>query len=305
MPFLTPLRYPGGKRRLTHLIVQLVNENRLRDIEYLEPYAGGASIALMLLFNEYASRVHINDLSRAVFAFWKSVLDETELLCSRIEDTPVTIGEWHRQRDVYLSGDNADLSDLGFATFFLNRTNRSGIISGRMIGGHSQDGKWKLDARFNKPNLVRRIRQIGRYRSRISVTREDAAQFIESTSAEVGCNALYFVDPPYIDHGKDLYLNNYSLADHKELEQVVAALDHHWIVTYDYGAAIRHQLHRERTCLSFSLSYSAQERRRGREAMFLSDSIKIPAEWRRGDCVAIGPLSNAHPLEARVEVNHS
>ena len=301
MPFLTPLRYPGGKRRLAHLISQLVNANGLRDFEYVEPYAGGAAIALMLLFNEYASTIHINDLSRPVFAFWNSVIDETELLCRRIETTPVTIQEWHKQREVYLCHEDADLFDLGFATFFLNRTNRSGIIAGRMIGGHSQSGQWKLDARFNKADLMRRIRRIGRYRTRISVSQEDATTFIETTSARVGGNAVFFIDPPYIDHGESLYLNDYSLDDHKMLEQQIAALDRHWIVTYDYDAAIRHHLHRERTCLSFSLSYSAQERRRGREAMFVSDSIKLPAGWRNADLNSISSVGSNYPLEVRIE----
>ena len=186
MPFHTPLRYPGGKRRLVNLVAEVIEANGLHDIDYVEPYAGGASIGLALLFNEYASAIHINDLSRPVFAFWKSVLDETEPLCRRIDETPVTMEEWHRQHEVYLYRHEADLFDLGFAAFFLNRTNRSGIISGRMIGGKGQTGRWKLDARFNKRELTRRIRKIGRYRTRISVSQQDASSFIDETSALLG-----------------------------------------------------------------------------------------------------------------------
>ena len=193
MPFHSPLRYPGGKRRLTQLVAKLIDANRLHDIDYVEPYAGGASMALDLLFNEYASAIHINDLSRPVFAFWKAVLDETELLCLRIDETPVTAEEWHKQHQIYRHHEDADLFDLGFAAFFLNRTNRSGIISGRMIGGMRQTGPWKLDARFNKRELTRRIRKIGRYRTRISVSQEDAAAFIDETSARPGteCTVLH------------------------------------------------------------------------------------------------------------------
>ena len=304
MPFHSPLRYPGGKRRLTHLVAELIDKNRLRDIEYVEPYAGGASMALDLLFNEYASAIHINDLSRPVFAFWKTLLEENERLCCRIDATPVTVKEWHRQHEVYRQQEHSDLFDLGFAAFFLNRTNRSGIISGRMIGGMGQTGRWKLDARFNKVDLMRRIKKIGRYRTRISVSQEDAAAFIDETSARLGQNALFLIDPPYIDRGKDLYLNNYGLDDHKMLEQQISALDRYWIVTYDYDAAIRHQLHQGRTCLSFSLSYSAQQRRRGREAMFLSDSIEIPSTWRDANGISVGPRGGRQPLEARVETTN-
>ena len=261
-------------------------------------------MALDLLFNEYASAIHINDLSRPVFAFWKAVLDETELLCLRIDETPVTAEEWHKQHQIYRHHEDADLFDLGFAAFFLNRTNRSGIISGRMIGGMRQTGPWKLDARFNKRELTRRIRKIGRYRTRISVSQEDAAAFIDETSARLGPNALFFIDPPYIDLGKDLYLNNYCLDDHQVLEQQIAALDRHWIVTYDFDAAMRHHLHRDRTCLSFSLSYSAQERRRGREAMFLSDSLELPATWRDAKRISASPRGGRHPLEVSVETSN-
>ena len=301
MPFHSPLRYPGGKRRLAHLVARLIEANRLHDIDYVEPYAGGASIALSLLFNEHASTVHINDLSRPIFAFWKSVLDETDALCQRIEETPVTAEEWHRQREIYLRRDDAELLDLGFATFFLNRTNRSGIIAGRMIGGMRQAGRWRLDARFNKHELTSRIRKIGRYRTRLRVTQLDAAVFIGETSSQVGPNALFFLDPPYIDHGEKLYLNDYSLDDHRMLERQVTALDHHWIVTYDYDAAMRHHLHQDRARLSFWLSYSAQQRRRGREAMFLSDSMEMPRDWHSSADISVSPGKSKYPVVARLE----
>ncbi len=301
MPFVSPLRYPGGKRRLAPVVAQLIEANRLHDIDYVEPYAGGASLALAMLFNEYASTVYINDLSRPVFAFWSSVLDETEAFCDRIDGTPVTVEEWHRQRQVYLHREHADLLDLGFAAFFLNRTNRSGILAGRMIGGMSQTGPWKLDARFNKDELMRRIRMIGRYRTRIVASQLDAAAFIGETADSLRSAVLYFVDPPYIERGEKLYRNDYTLADHKALERQISEIDHHWIVTYDYDAAVRNKIHRGRTRLSFSLSYSAQRRRRGREAMFLSDSIELPPGWQGADLIPATPPKSKYPLEATVE----
>src|SRR5216684_2471245 len=167
MPYYTPLRYPGGKRRLATVVIRLLEENGLRDIQYVEPYAGGSAIALDLLFREYASVVHINDLSRPVYAFWHTVLNDTAELCQRIRRVKVTMREWHRQRAVYERRGTTDLSDLGFAALFLNRTNRSGIIGGGIIGGKDQKAKWLIDARFNKDELIHRIRKIGRYANRI------------------------------------------------------------------------------------------------------------------------------------------
>ena len=156
MPFYTPLRYPGGKKRLAPVVMRLLEVNGLKDIEYAEPYAGGASMALTLLFEEYASAIHINDLSRPVYAFWHTVLNEADELCRRIDRVKVTMREWHRQHKIYEQRETADLADLGFAAFFLNRTNRSGIIGGGVIGGKGQGGDWKLDARFTKADLIRR-----------------------------------------------------------------------------------------------------------------------------------------------------
>ena len=152
MPFYTPLRYPGGKRRLAPVVKRLLEDNRLKNVDYVEPYAGGAAIALALLLEEYASTVHINDLSRPVYAFWHTVLNHTLDLCRRIECVKVTMREWHRQRAIYEERDTADLGDLGFAALFLNRTNRSGIIGGGVIGGKHQNGEWALDVRSIKPN---------------------------------------------------------------------------------------------------------------------------------------------------------
>lgn len=285
-----------------HLVAQLMEANELRDIAYLEPYAGGAAMALTLLFDEYVSTVHINDLSRPVFAFWKSALDETEALCRRIEETPVTLEEWRKQRQVYLCVEEAELLDLGFAAFFLNRTNRSGVISGRMIGGREQAGRWKLDARYNKEELTRRIRKIGRYRTRISVSNQDAEVFIDEKSASVSIDALFFIDPPYIDRGERLYLNEYDLDDHKRITRQIGNLGQHWIVTYDYDAAVANRLFPGHTRLSFSLPYSAQQRRRGREAMFLSDSLTLPQGWQGEDSFLVASAGTGKPLEAVVEV---
>ena len=251
MPFYTPLRYPGGKRRLAPLVMCFLEANGMRDIEYVEPFAGGASVALALLFGEYAATIHINDLSRPVYAFWHSVLNDTDRLCRRIEETDVTLDEWRRQRTVFKAQEDADLSELGFATFFLNRTNRSGILAGGVIGGQNQTGEWSLDARFAKRDLLQRIRRIGRYRNRIKLYRQDARDFTRSVVASLGDNVFAFYDPPYIANGADLYLNEYKLEDHRHLANCIMQTQCHWTVTYDYEAAVAHDLYPHHRRLAF------------------------------------------------------
>ncbi len=175
----TPLRYPGGKAKLAAYVKRLMKENRLLDGEYVEPYAGGAAIALELLFHEYVSRIHINDVSKPVHAFWRGVLSHTEEFCRRIMKTPLTVVQWDKQKRILERPDEHHEVDLGFATFFLNRTNRSGILNGGIIGGRDQTGPWKIDARYNAKELVSRVQTIARMEHRIKLTRQDALKFLK------------------------------------------------------------------------------------------------------------------------------
>lgn len=306
MPYYTPLRYPGGKRRLLPAVTRLLEENGLHDVQYAEPYAGGAAIALALLLEEYASVVHINDLSRPVYAFWHSVLNNTSELCNRIEKTKVTMREWHKQRAVYENRETAALDDLGFAALFLNRTNRSGIIGGGVIGGKEQTGAWSLGVRFSKTELIQRIKKIGRFSSRIRLYQMDAHDFTANVVAKLGKSAFAFYDPPYIENGKSLYLNDYTIEGHKKLAKGISKLKLPWIVTYDYSA-VRHGLYAGCRRVTYGLQYTAARRHEGREVMFLSGDLELPPDWlsssefrmsREGEKMAsvYGMLDKIRPL---------
>lgn len=276
----SPLRYPGGKGKVANYVKLLLLENDLVGTDYVEPYAGGASVALSLLFEDYADHVHINDINPGVHAFWDSVLNATEALVDRIQSTAVTMAEWHLQREVYGDPASAGL-DLGFATFFLNRTNRSGIIGGGVIGGIDQTGPWKVDARFNKDELVRRIRKIGRYRTRVNLTNQDAADYLTGWST-TGAPAFIYLDPPYFVKGSGLYDNFYDASDHAAIAAAVAALPQPWMVSYDAHPEII-KLYPMKNHLRYSLSYSASATRGlGAEVMFFSEGISRPSQSPSG-----------------------
>lgn len=276
MPFYSPLRYPGGKRRLANFFKLVIKENDLSDGHYIELYAGGAAVALELLFDDFVSHVYINDLDRAIYAFWHVVLYETEKLCKKIRDTDVTMKEWYRQHAIQERTDQVSLLTLGFSTFFLNRTNRSGIILGGVIGGKEQGGKYKIDARFNKANLIERIKRIGRYRSRITISKEDAADFIEDTLPGLSKRSLVYLDPPYYQKGEGLYKNFYEHQDHERIAGLVSNINQQWIVTYDNIPEIQ-EMYDGFPSITYGLNYSAANRYRGSEVMFLSEVLEIPA----------------------------
>jgi DNA adenine methylase len=165
-----------------------------------------------------------------------------------------------------------------------------------VIGGKGQAGAWHLDARFNKSELIQRIAKVGRYRTRINLSQLDGIDFTKRVVPQADHNILVFYDPPYIDKGEGLYLNNYSLKDHRRLAEHVAQLDCPWVVTYDYDAAIRHGLYDSCRRLLYEVPYSAQGRYDGREVMFISGNLELPNTWHSLTQVCMSPPHSEHPL---------
>lgn len=273
----TPLRYPGGKGKLASFVKQLMERNSLLDGEYVEPYAGGAAIALELLLQEYVAHIHINDISRPIYAFWKSVLDETEDLVRLIHDTPLTVRAWDRQKRVLADFKNHDNLELGFAAFFLNRTNRSGILNAGIIGGRDQSGPWKIDARFNAGELAYRIESIANLRSKISLSKEDAKKFLLKRLDSLPAKTLIYLDPPYYIKGKELYYDYYTHSDHEEVAHLVTTRikRQKWIVSYDNVPTIKDMYPFCRS-ITYGIGYSAREARGGSEVMFFCNGLEVP-----------------------------
>lgn len=272
--FVSPLRYPGGKLKVVDYVKRLFEVNDLMDGTYIEPYAGGASVALTLLFSEYASRIKINDIDRSIYAFWYSVLNETEALCRLVVDTPVNMETWHAQRDVQQHKQEVELLELGFSTFFLNRTNRSGILSGGVIGGKNQDGNFKIDARFNKEDLIERIECVAEYADRIELTSMDAVELIKKIRKPAEKSFCY-LDPPYYLKGRDLYLNYYNDDDHRDIAKAIKKYKGQWIISYDAVDFIS-ELYKGYRQKEYYLSYSAGNPAKGKEIMVYSNGLIIP-----------------------------
>ncbi len=274
----TPLRYPGGKGKLAPFVAKVIETNGLKGGCYVEPFAGGASVALYLLLNGYVSSIQINDKDPAVASFWYNVVNNASKICDLIENTPVTIEEWRKQREVQKNKDRLHLSlDLAFSTLFLNRTNRSGIIWAGPIGGQSQEGQWKLDCRFNKSDLIKRIERIASYKDAIAVSQLDAIDLLQPFVEKEAGDTLIYLDPPYYVKGQGLYLNAYTHEDHELLSRVVEQLKSHWLVSYDNVSEIL-ELYKAFKSKTYQLNYSVQRHTKGAEVLFWSKELQISLE---------------------------
>lgn len=272
--FHSPLRYPGGKVKIANYLKLLFLRNKFVGREYVELYAGGASVGLSLLFEEYVSHIYINDINRGIYAFWKATLNDTERLCRRISKCRLDMKEWHRQRAVQMDT-NPPPFDLAFSTFYLNRTNRSGIITGGVIGGKGQRGEWTMDARFNRNELIRRIEKISRFGSRITLTREDGAVYLRRHLKETREDAFLFLDPPYYTKSAQLYEHTYTHQDHVEIAGLIRQSTRPWLVAYDATPKIL-ELYRGSSRLHYDLNYTAASRFRGKEVLFFCPELKRP-----------------------------
>ena len=280
--FYSPLRYPGGKNKLSAFIAQICIDNNVKG-HYVEPYSGGASVALFLLLEGYVEKITINDKDRSIYAFWYSVLNRTKQLCEMIENAEFTINEWHRQKEIQSKKQKADLLELGFSTFYLNRTNRSGIINGGVIGGLEQNGNYLMNCRFNKKELMGRIKLIAKKKKQIKLYSKDAIKLIDiiQKQSAQNDNTIFYFDPPYYLKADTLYMNHYENDDHKDVcDKIKSIRNIKWIVSYDNVEQIK-KLYSDFPKKEFSFKHTAYEIRDGQEILFMSKNLYLPeiANW--------------------------
>lgn len=275
----SPLRYPGGKGVLTHFLASIIIGNNIDDCVYVEPYAGGSGAATNLLLSGFVNKIILNDIDYAVYSFWRTLKNEPGKLIDRIMSVDISVREWKRQRQIYENYSDHDYVDVGFATLFLNRCNRSGIIAhAGVIGGLDQSGKWKIDARFNRNNLADRISKIAKVSDMIELHNMDAMSLMQnlSKSKKFKDNHLIYLDPPYYVKGCQLYLNSYKHDDHEALAAFLKKENQlRWIASYDNVPEIACMYSWALSC-DFSIGYSASHAKTGNEIMFFSDKIKSP-----------------------------
>ena len=279
MKFDSPLRYPGGKSSLAGFLAQTIELNSLYGCSYFEPFAGGAGAALHLLKEGVVDEIHLNDLDTRITAFWQAVLNETDKFIETIMSVPVTIEEWKKQREICESADYGKTFELGFAAFYLNRCNRSGMILGAApIGGYGQTGKWRIDSRFYRETLAERIRAIGKHRDQIHVSNMEACNFLNSLLADrrKQDNTFVYLDPPYYSKGNRLYMNSYGDEEHEALaKNIKGHAPFKWVMSYDDTSFVR-GLYKNCSIAALPIDYTLQRRRKEHELLISPKYLLIP-----------------------------
>ena len=273
----SPLRYPGGKTKIAPLVSAIMEKAEIKNGIYIEPFAGGGGVALSLLLSNKVKHIVINDMDITIYAFWYSILNHTDEFIDLIKKTQVSIEEWHNQKEVFLNKDSSNLLELGFATFFLNRTNRSGILKAGPIGGYNQTGNYLIDARFNKQNLIKRIERIGQYKDRISLFNLEIKDFMKTVLPKYKRNAFVYFDPPYFKKGHELYINFFKPEDHQVLAGLIKKIKIDWMVTYDNAEEVK-SIYKDREQKVYDLNYSLANKGKNSEIIVLSRDLWLTTE---------------------------
>lgn len=273
--YYSPLRYPGGKSKLEPLMEYLIDKTGHRGGIYIEPFAGGAGIAMGLLEREVVREIVINDYDKGIYSFWRAMLTETDRFVHDIKNVPLTIAEWNLRKDV-VHTEKKYSYELGFSTFYLNRTNRSGIVKGGVIGGIDQSGVWKMDVRFNRDDLADRVLRIAKHKRNIHLYNKDVNSFISNFLPKYEDDAFIYFDPPYLEKGRELYMNYFKYEDHVRIEKMInQEVKSDWIITYDDVDEIA-EIYRNHQYKRIDLSYSAATKRRASEIMVFKTKSMIP-----------------------------
>ncbi len=276
--YYSPLRYPGGKGRLAPFMKIILEKTGHTGGTYIEPFAGGAGIAIDLLLNGNVSEIVINDFDKGIYSFWRAILTETDRFIHDLNNAKLNMSEWKRQHEIYMNQQKKYSYDLGFATFYLNRTNRSGIIKGGVIGGKEQSGSWTLGVRFHKEHLAERIQEIAMRKQQIHLYNKDINSFLLNYASKYADNALIYFDPPYYVKGRELYMNFLRHEDHvrikSEIEQLKKA---DWVITYDDCPEIL-ELYHSHACKRMNWNYSAATKKVVEEIIVFRSIEMIPTE---------------------------
>lgn len=283
--WVSPLRYPGGKARMTPFLTDLFVQQHgvLLDIEvWIEPFAGGAGAGLGLLDQGVITDLWLVERNPGLAAFWRTVAHDGERFAATVRSTTASMKTWHHSREVLAAreaGESVDDDALALAAFVVNRCSRSGMVNSKVgpIGGKGQSGRWTVESRWSPGSLADRIEHIARSGSGILIHEVDAIDYIsELTGSGVEDEVFLFVDPPYVREGNGLYQHGMSMDQHQDLADALRSCPAPWLLTYDDEPVVKDVLYPEERIIEYDIAHTANKQRIDREWAVLSDRTCFP-----------------------------
>lgn len=238
---LSLLRYPGSKKRLAVYLNKIIEKNKLQPKVIVEPFFGGGSVTLFFIANNLIKNAIISDKDKLVYSFWFVLFHEPERLIKFIKKIDVDLDNFAKYKKISKSPDKYDRNTLAETCLFLNRTSFSGILRGEAgpIGGMKQKSPYKIDCRFNRESLIKKIKTISKFRNRITVLNHDWKDAIAYSLKRYKKNeAILYLDPPFYKKADKLYRQYFNENDHKLLCDALIKTKYPWILSYDKAKEI-------------------------------------------------------------------
>lgn len=243
---LSPLRYPGSKKKLVLYLCEIIKYNKLNPNVLVEPFVGGGNIALHFLLNGIVNKIIIGDKDKLIYSFWYVLFSDPDYLIDFIKRVRVNLDTFYDYKEIARDFENYEKEKLAEACIYLNRTSFSGIMTDKVgpLGGKDQQSQYKIDCRFNKKTLIERIKYISTFRRNVIVLPfdwKDAIKYAEDwVRHKKRLNRLFFYfDPPFFNKAHDLYRCYFSKEEHRQLYEEIICLNYDWVLSYDNVPEIR------------------------------------------------------------------
>jgi DNA adenine methylase len=219
----SPFRYAGGKFYARNLILRHIPSHS----QYIEPFAGGASIFFAKQKVQYN---WLNDIDEALVNTYLVIRDDPEALIDFLAGEQAT-----KQRHTFYKNEFLPKNKLEAAArwFYLNRTSYSGIMK-------LQNCFWGYGEKYSmRPeNWPRNIRRTSEKLNNVKITCSNFEDVINAVPDE----SFLFIDPPYFNADQDkFYTHSFARDDHYKLCNLLRAQGNRikFLLTYDNSLEIR------------------------------------------------------------------
>jgi DNA adenine methylase len=190
----SPLNIYGGKARMVHYLMPLIYA--ANPIRYVEVCAGGAQLTFAL--RQHKKEV-INDINGNLVAFFRVLKTNPDALTRRIIQTPFSVSEFKRAREIFFSTKKHSDIDRAWAAW---AACTMGFSHDPKSWGFDHHGKMERKLK-NKRDTFQEMAHT--YRERLELVSIDNDDMLKVIKRYDSPDTLFFVDPPYFNSDMGFY----------------------------------------------------------------------------------------------------